>query len=133
MGGPTRTRTWNLAFGVRCFTIETIGPLNHILCDLRLYYHKLRLLLLVNSVFADERVVLFNFELFLHGLLVLAGVISISLSYTLLRSYHKLRLLLLVNSVFADERVVLFNFELFLHGLLVLAGVISVALAYTLL
>ncbi len=26
IGGPTPTRTENCAFGVRCFTIETMGP-----------------------------------------------------------------------------------------------------------
>lgn len=29
MGGPTPTRTGNLAFGVRCFTIETMDPRGH--------------------------------------------------------------------------------------------------------
>lgn len=31
--GPAQTRTGNLAFGVRCFTIETTGPKTNFICS----------------------------------------------------------------------------------------------------
>lgn len=69
MSGPSRTRTCNLGFGDRCFTIETIGPIPP------LYTKHLLLDLFVGSVLAAPTTMLGELDLALDQFLVFTAPI----------------------------------------------------------
>ena len=87
-GGPAQTRTGNLAFGVRCFTVETTGPWAHFNRNDELRQEALQmknraspgfplaLRLLEDNVLAERFTELLEFNLSLHFFLVLASPVD---------------------------------------------------------